>query len=160
MKKVKKLDKGGFTMVELIVIIAIIAILSAILIPAVFNQIKKSKTARLENELQSLKTAVLQYYADVGKWVKNNNIKFLYVDSGEKGWDGPYTEKNLKATEEENPFGGEYEVGKKDGKFSIKATKVKKDVAEKVDNDMDNGDGGSKGNIRYSGTTIWYIVEQ
>jgi len=167
MKRLGLSSREGFTMVELVVIIAIIAILSAILIPAVFNQIQKAKVSRLESELQSLKTAVLQYYADVGSWVKNNDIKYLYQDSGETGWDGPYTEKDLSASTGENPFAGEYILdpnGTGDDKYSIKATKIPDKVVTKVDADIDDGDGSSNGVIQWDGSSnnrnLYYIIEQ
>jgi len=42
----KKLNKKGFTLIELIVVIAILAILAAILIPAVTGYITKAEQAR------------------------------------------------------------------------------------------------------------------
>jgi type IV pilus assembly protein PilA len=42
----KKLNKKGFTLIELIVVIAILAILAAILIPAVTGYIQKAEQAR------------------------------------------------------------------------------------------------------------------
>ncbi|WP_246582811.1 prepilin-type N-terminal cleavage/methylation domain-containing protein [Clostridium mobile] len=62
MKKVKK----AFTLVELLVVIAIIAILAAIVVPKAFTAIEKSKVSRTLSDMKAFKTAVLQFYADVG----------------------------------------------------------------------------------------------
>ena len=42
----KKLNKKGFTLIELIVVIAILAILAAILIPAITGYIKRAENAK------------------------------------------------------------------------------------------------------------------
>ncbi|HAO61442.1 MAG TPA: hypothetical protein DCQ90_05835 [Erysipelotrichaceae bacterium] len=42
----KRLNKKGFTLIELIVVIAILAILAAILIPSLTNYIKKANYAK------------------------------------------------------------------------------------------------------------------
>lgn len=62
--KTKNGNKGGFTLIELIVVIAIIAILAAILFP-VFAQAKKAakKTLSLSN-LKQVGTGVLLYLGD------------------------------------------------------------------------------------------------
>lgn len=50
----KKLNKKGFTLIELIVVIAILAILAAILIPAVTGYISKAEQARDAANCRSL----------------------------------------------------------------------------------------------------------
>lgn len=58
----KKLNKKGFTLIELIVVIAILAILAAILIPALTNYIQKATDAKNQANCRSLYT---QYALDV-----------------------------------------------------------------------------------------------
>ncbi|HAM62263.1 MAG: hypothetical protein A2Y20_06495 [Firmicutes bacterium GWF2_51_9] len=58
----KRLNKKGFTLIELIVVIAILAILAAILIPALTNYIQKATDAKNQANCRSLYT---QYSLDV-----------------------------------------------------------------------------------------------
>lgn len=52
----KKLNKKGFTLIELIVVIAILAILAAILIPALTNYIQKATNTKNTANCRSLYT--------------------------------------------------------------------------------------------------------
>jgi type IV pilus assembly protein PilA len=54
----KKLNKKGFTLIELIVVIAILAILAAILIPAVTGYITKATEARDQANCRALYSQV------------------------------------------------------------------------------------------------------
>ncbi|MDD5668713.1 MAG: prepilin-type N-terminal cleavage/methylation domain-containing protein [Candidatus Omnitrophica bacterium] len=58
----------GFTLIELIVVIAIIAILAAIITPNVFRAIEKSKVTRAVEDIRAIKAAALAFYGDLGLW--------------------------------------------------------------------------------------------
>ena len=58
---------GGFTLVELIVVIAILAILAGVAIPAYSGYIKSANDAAVETELSAVKTAVMAANATKGE---------------------------------------------------------------------------------------------
>ncbi len=58
----------GFTLIELIVVIAIIGILAAIVVVGVAEYINKSKVAAVKANLSNLKTAASIYFADHGEY--------------------------------------------------------------------------------------------
>lgn len=58
----------GFTLIELIVVIAIIGILGSIVVASVVGYIKKSKDAAIKASLKELNTAGVKYYAENGSY--------------------------------------------------------------------------------------------
>ncbi len=58
--------KSGFTLIEMIGVIAIIAILAAFITPKVFSVINDSKVTRFAGEVNGYKTAVINWYKDIG----------------------------------------------------------------------------------------------
>lgn len=60
--------KLGFTIIELIVVIAIIAILASIVVANVNGVREKAKIAKAKAELKHLQTAVEMYYVDHGAY--------------------------------------------------------------------------------------------
>ncbi|MCP4412204.1 MAG: prepilin-type N-terminal cleavage/methylation domain-containing protein [Gammaproteobacteria bacterium] len=66
--KVKSIinSKSGFTLIEMIGVIAIIAILAAFITPKVFQVINDSKVTRFAGEVNGYKAAVTNWYKDIG----------------------------------------------------------------------------------------------
>lgn len=58
----------GFTLMELLVVLALVAVLAALVTPVVSSSIQRAKEATLKENLFVLRKAIDDYYADVGAY--------------------------------------------------------------------------------------------
>ena len=58
----------GFTLLEMVVVLAVVSILTAVLLPTVARHIRDSRVARAANEELVLAAAVTLFYKDTGRW--------------------------------------------------------------------------------------------
>jgi prepilin-type N-terminal cleavage/methylation domain-containing protein len=97
-------NRGGFTLVEIMIVVAIIALLAAIAVPNFLRARKRSQATRILDDLRMLDNAVDQYaietgktsgvnptFADIQNWVKKDTI--LYSTGTDLFGDtyGPFT---------------------------------------------------------------------
>lgn len=61
-------DHRGFTLVELLTVIGIIAVLAGILIPTVNVAIRKAKVARARADVEAIALAAKLYHDEYGRW--------------------------------------------------------------------------------------------
>ena len=58
----------GFTLVELLVVISIIAVLLTLAVPRYFSSVEKSKETVLKENLALVRDSLQKYYSDKGKY--------------------------------------------------------------------------------------------
>jgi len=66
--------RGGFTLVEMMIVIAIIALLAAIAVPSWLRSRKRSQAARILNDLRQIDQAMDQYALDNSKTAGMNPV--------------------------------------------------------------------------------------
>jgi type II secretion system protein G len=71
----------GFTLIELVIVIAILAILSGVLVPRVSNHLRSARDARRLADIKSVRNAIEQYFLDHGQYPAPN------ANSTFGGWD-------------------------------------------------------------------------
>src|ERR1700749_1531841 len=78
LKQVQK----GFTLIELMIVIAIIGILAAIAIPAYQNYTIRAQVTEGLTLADGWKTAIAEYYANTGNWPSQTNLTGTCVSAG------------------------------------------------------------------------------
>ena len=64
MSKPYKKNSRGFTLIELMVVMTVIALLISIAVPSYFNSVEKAKEATLKQSLSVMRVAIDKFYGD------------------------------------------------------------------------------------------------
>ena len=93
MKQKVQNKRKGFTMVELIVVVAIIGILSSLIVPKVQNSLKRAKDTKAIATLATFRTAFNLYYTEQGEKVVEGGSRLKVADL-KKLIDADYLDKS------------------------------------------------------------------
>src|SRR5437867_3920442 len=72
----RKSARKGFTLIEMIGVLAVIAILASLLIPKIFEAINNARISNASLSYNTVKTAVADHYAKWGSLVSSNGTSF------------------------------------------------------------------------------------
>ena len=97
---------GGFTLLELLVVMVIIGLLAGYVAPRYFGQIGKSEVKVARAQLDALEKALDQYRLDTGRYpgTELGLAALVIKPASEPRWAGPY----LKKTVPLDPWGRAY----------------------------------------------------
>ena len=71
----REIRRKGFTLVELLIVIVVIGILSAMMMISSSEAVSSAKATNIVNNLRAVKVAALAYYADHSDKFDSNNLK-------------------------------------------------------------------------------------
>lgn len=103
-----KQRQAGFTLMEMIGVVAVIAILASMATPMIFDAIRNARITAFVEDVNVLRTAVARFYEDTGNFpdheptstsTASHQLLSDNPNSAIAGWNGPYLEAEL-----ENPF--------------------------------------------------------
>jgi len=102
----KKLNRKGFTLIEILIVMIIIGLLASLVAPKLFNKLEFSKRKAAEAQIQMIETALDAFRLDVGRYpTTQEGLKVLWKNPGNiKNWNGPYLPKPIK----DDPWGHPY----------------------------------------------------
>ena len=112
--------EGGYTLVELLVVLAILGLLAAIATPQVIKYLNHARVKTAQTEVANISTALDLYKTDVGRYptTQEGLQALVAAPAGATAWDGPYLKKNASLADPwGHPF--HYESPGQHGEFDI-----------------------------------------
>lgn len=122
-RKPRRRGTAGFSLAEILVALALLALLAAVLLPTVAGQILKGDATRVTQDLNAVRSGVEQFLADVHRYpgrytdmsrvitttaASNSDILGNAYNSGMVSkWKGPYVTKDTVSS----PVAGSVETG-------------------------------------------------
>ncbi len=103
----RRKGSAGFTLMELLVVLAILGLLMGLVGPQLINQLGGAKTKTAGLQIKDLEQALEMYKIDVGRFPATDQglTALVQKPSNANGWNGPY----LKGKEVPlDPWGHEY----------------------------------------------------
>lgn len=120
MKPMNKHKQTGFTLLELLVVLGIIAMLAGLVGPAVMKHMGESKVKAAKVQIEDLAQTLDMYKLDVGSYPTSEQGLNALIESpdGAQRWNGPYLRKSKVPLD---PWNNEYKYNSpgEHGKFDI-----------------------------------------
>ncbi|MFP4641519.1 MAG: type II secretion system protein, partial [Dehalococcoidia bacterium] len=163
--------QGGFTLIELMVVLAILGIIVGLVVPNMFGVIGEAEATQIQGQHEKMREAAFQYYADTSEYptewsghavsgnegehqLSTNADNSGNTDPGVNGWAGPYLDRPIL---QENSWDGYWgiveDIELESGEYyTVLAYQlIPLEICQEIDAAMDDGHQDS-GVVQYDAT--------
>jgi len=95
--------RRGFTLVEMLLVLVILAVLAAIVIPKMSGRSQQAKVTAASTQINGFETALDMFEADTGFYPKSLDA-LVNEPSGTQNWKGPYLKQGIPLDPWGNPY--------------------------------------------------------
>lgn len=97
------LNESGFTLMEILIVVAIIGLIASLIVPNIIGRYEKSKEEIAKAQLEMLSSAIEAFRLDMGRYP--NSLDEL-INGNDPNWRGPYLAKKQIP---KDPWGKDYQ---------------------------------------------------
>ncbi len=106
-QKSLKQQNAGFTILEVLVVLTIIALVSAVIGPRLVGYLGRAKSETASLQIKQINSALQLFYIDLGRYPSEaEGLRVMFeAPGGDTRWEGPYLESASAITD---PWGRDY----------------------------------------------------
>lgn len=102
-----KRDRGGFTLIELMVVLGILALLAAAVLPNIVGKSDAAKQGKAKSDIAVMEGLLDHFYLDMGRYPTTEeglNVLYKAPDGDAENWKGPYSKKKIVPDPWNHPY--------------------------------------------------------
>jgi general secretion pathway protein G len=116
--KMHKTRQRGFTLVELLLVLVILALIAGLVLPGIIGKAESAKAKAASSQISRISMSVESFYLDTGS-TPSSLDELVSEPSGVSGWNGPYIKNSLLKDPWGKPY--KYQVPGDHGDFDIES---------------------------------------
>jgi len=116
--KMQNRVQGGFTLVELLLVLVILALIAGLVLPGIIGKAESAKVKAASSQISRISMSVETFYLDIGN-TPSSLEELVNEPGGVVGWNGPYIKNSLLKDPWGQPY--QYRVPGEHGEFDIQS---------------------------------------